>query len=104
MRSGSLAILGILVASSQVAHAESKTVSWFLAHPDARDRVHKLCMNNPGEARHVPDCLNAATAVEQADMNGVMRQVPPTPTPEQLCAQYGPAACQAMSAARIMTQ
>lgn len=102
MRSCSLAILGIL-AASQLAHAETKTVSWFLAHPDARDRVHNLCMNNPGEAQHVPDCLNAATAVEQADMNGVMRRIPPTPTPAQLCAQYGPAACRAMSAARGMT-
>jgi hypothetical protein len=85
MRSCSLAILGIL-AASQLAHAETKTVSWFLAHPDERNRVHKLCMNNPGEAQHVPDCLNAATAIEQSAMSGVTNRIPVKPL-AQICAE-----------------
>jgi hypothetical protein len=35
MRISSLAILGILEVCP-LAHAETKTVSWFLAHPDVR--------------------------------------------------------------------
>jgi hypothetical protein len=81
MRSCSLAILGIL-ATCPLAHAETKTVSWFLAHPDERNRVHKLCMNNPGEAQHVPDCLNAATAIEQSGLNDI-----PAESSAQRCAK-----------------
>ena len=63
--------LFVILATSTTAHAEPKTVSWFLAHPTAREQVHKLCMNDPGEAKHTPDCLNAATAVEQSYINSI---------------------------------
>jgi hypothetical protein len=80
MRIFGLAMSGIL-AICPSAHAETKTVSWFLSHPEARAQVHRLCMNNPGEAQHVPDCLNAATAVEQSGLNNI-----PVESSAQRCA------------------
>jgi hypothetical protein len=80
-------ILGVL-AACPMAHA-TRTVSWFLAHPDVREQVHKLCMNDPGEAQHTPDCLNAATAVEQADINRVGSQIP-VKSLAQICAEMPP--------------
>jgi hypothetical protein len=85
MRIAGLVMLGILVACPR-AHAETKTVSWFLSHPDARARVHQLCMNNPGEAEREPDCLNAATAIEQSAMGGVINRIPVKPL-AQICAE-----------------
>ncbi len=85
MRISGLAMSGIL-AICPLAHAETRTVSWFLSHPEARAQVHKLCMNNPGEAQHVPDCLNAATAIEQSAMGGVMNRIPVKPL-AQICAE-----------------
>jgi hypothetical protein len=87
LRMSGLAILGVL-ATCPMAHA-TKTVSWFLAHPDVRDRVHRLCMNDPGEAKRIPDCLNAATAVEQSAMGGVMNRIP-VKSLAQICAEMPP--------------
>jgi hypothetical protein len=81
MRISGLAVLGILIAGAP-AHAETKTVSWFLAHPAERARVHRLCMNNPGEAQRVPDCLNAATALEHSATNRI-----PVQSMAQICAE-----------------
>ena len=78
--------LFVILATSTTAHAEPKTVSWFLAHPTAREQVHKLCMNDPGEAKHTPDCLNAATAVEQSYINSI-----PTPSLAEICAGFASA-------------
>jgi hypothetical protein len=89
MRISGLSILGIL-AASPLAHADTtKTVSWFLSHPDEQDQAHKLCMNNPGEAQRVPDCLNAATAVEQSGLAGMMRRIP-VDSAAQRCAEMPP--------------
>jgi hypothetical protein len=82
----SLAFICFLSAAP-MAHAEVKTVSWFLTHADARGRVHQLCMNNPGEAQRIPDCLNAATAVEQSAMMGVMGRIP-VKSMAQVCSEY----------------
>jgi hypothetical protein len=56
------------ILSASVAHADTKTVSWFLAHPDARAKVNAMCRDNPGEARHVPNCTNALEATTQASI------------------------------------
>ena len=79
-----LAIIGIFVAIP-MAHAENKTVSWFLDHPDIRNTVHQLCMNNPGEAQFTPDCLNAATAVERSATRGLVSAIP-VQSLSQICA------------------
>jgi hypothetical protein len=70
-----------LTLSPLAAHADTKTVSWYVAHPITRDRVHELCMNNPGEARGNPNCLNAATAFTRSTINQI-----PTVTLAQICA------------------
>lgn len=44
------------------AHAETKTVSWFAAHPEVRAKVTNACRENPGEARHIANCINADAA------------------------------------------
>jgi hypothetical protein len=46
----------------------AKTVEWYVQHPDWRAKINRACMNNPGEAMHVPDCLNASEATQR---NGV---------------------------------
>jgi hypothetical protein len=69
MRIYGLAIIGILAVCPLAAHAETKTVSWYMSHPDVRARVNKLCMNNPGEARRNADCINAEVASEHASLD-----------------------------------
>jgi hypothetical protein len=77
----------VAMALAPMAHAETKTVFWYAAHPDVRARVHSLCMDNPGEAMHTPDCLNAATAVEQAGIADVRRHIP-VESLADLCARH----------------
>jgi len=69
MRFYGLAILGVLAACPFAAQAETKTVSWYKAHPDVRAKVNGLCMNNPGEARNNANCINAEIANEHADLD-----------------------------------
>ena len=38
------------------------TVSWYLAHAATREKTALLCQDDPGEAGHTRDCLNALTA------------------------------------------
>lgn len=78
MRISVLATLAMLA----VPPAHSETVTWYLAHPDVRDRVHAACMDDPGHAMHVAACLNAATAIERSAVAGI-----PLMTEEQICAQ-----------------
>jgi hypothetical protein len=87
MRISSLAILGILEVCP-LAHAETKTVSWFLAHPDVRAKVLQLCRNNPGDARHNSDCINAADASQIAAADRMMGSKAPPLLIDQ-CAQMG---------------
>jgi hypothetical protein len=75
MRIYDLTIIGILATCPLVAHAETKTVGWFMAHPDVRARVNKLCMNNPGDARNNADCINAEIAGEHASMDKMVTQM-----------------------------
>lgn len=69
-----LVLSGFLLAGP-AAYA-TRTVSWFEAHPDVRDQVHRLCMDNPGEAMGTPDCLNASTAIEHSSMDGLISRIP----------------------------
>jgi hypothetical protein len=84
-----LFLTAALTLSPFVARAESThTVSWFQSHPITRDRVHELCMNDPGEAAHTPDCLNAAEAVLRDATRRTEASIPKGETPEQICAQH----------------
>jgi hypothetical protein len=38
------------------------TVSWFKEHSAERTAVLAKCNDNPGEARNIPNCINAARA------------------------------------------
>ena len=71
----------LLLTPLTVRAEEVKTVSWFAAHPITRDRVHALCMNNPGEAQRDPNCLNAAAAVARSTINQI-----PAVSLSQICA------------------
>jgi hypothetical protein len=64
-----------LILAASAAHADTKTVSWFVAHPEARAKVYRLCQDNPGEAGHVPNCLNAFEAGQLASNKALERQI-----------------------------
>jgi len=64
-----------LILAAPAAHAETKTVSWFLAHPEARAKVYALCQDNPGEAKHTPNCINAVEAMSRVSAQEVEKQL-----------------------------
>jgi hypothetical protein len=64
-----------LILAAPAAHAETKTVSWYVAHPDARAKVYALCQDNPGQAKRVANCLNAAEAIKETSLHEVERQL-----------------------------
>jgi hypothetical protein len=68
-------ITATLILTASAAHAETKTVSWFLAHPEARAKVYALCQDNPGEAQHTPNCFNALEASQQASNKELEKQL-----------------------------
>ena len=50
-----------VVARAQGYPAEGqRTVEWYAAHPAERDRVRRVCLNDPGHLERTPDCINAA--------------------------------------------
>jgi len=67
-------LIGPLARGEEPAH---HTVSWYREHPDTREKVNKLCMDNPGEAQHSPDCLNALAASDDAARDRLMSINPP---------------------------
>jgi hypothetical protein len=75
MRIYGLAIIGTMAIFPLAANAETKTVSWYLSHPDVRAKVNKLCMNNPGEARKNADCINAEEASEHASLDRMVSEM-----------------------------
>jgi hypothetical protein len=48
-------------AASACAH-EVRTVSWFVAHPDAMKVILNMCHDNPGQLYRSPNCMNAEQA------------------------------------------
>ena len=73
--------LALLAVMSSPAEAETKTVSWYVDHPAARARVKALCLNDPGTAQHVPNCINASAA----DAEVALRSAPNSRTLLQQC-------------------
>jgi hypothetical protein len=86
MKRTTLTLLALLPIVSAPAWAETKTVSWYVSHPDARTRVKALCLNNPGEAKHVPDCANASAA----DPEVVLQSMPRERSLIQMCSEMDP--------------
>ncbi len=57
--------------AAQVPPEADRTVSWYMHHHDALDRVTAACRNDPGHGHNNPDCINAdaartSLAVEEA--------------------------------------
>jgi hypothetical protein len=77
-----LAALTLFSLVPAVSHAQgypvegARTVDWYAKHPAERDRVRRVCLNDPGHLERTPDCINAArgdlaaTAVPPAQSNG----------------------------------
>ena len=58
-----LAAWSVESANAQAIPSESqRTVSWYAAHPVQRDRIRRMCLNDPGHLGGMPDCINAARA------------------------------------------
>ena len=72
-------VAALLMATALTSGArgdEVKTATWFADHPEARAKVNALCKDNPGQAKHEPNCDNAfqgnviaATRAAQAQSN-----------------------------------
>ena len=66
-----LAYSAIERASAQGIPPESqRTVAWYAAHPAQRERIRRVCLNDPGHLAHMPDCINA----ERADLHSAAAQ------------------------------
>ena len=55
-------VAALLMATALTSGArgdEVKTATWFADHPEARAKVNALCKDNPGQAKHEPNCDNA---------------------------------------------
>jgi hypothetical protein len=37
---------------------ETKTVKWYIDHPEERKKQLEICNNNPGELKNDPTCIN----------------------------------------------
>jgi hypothetical protein len=53
------AFLAVTALTSGARGEEVRTATWFADHPEARAKVDALCKDNPGEAKHEPNCDNA---------------------------------------------
>jgi len=49
-------------ALTSAAHAESRTVSWYQAHPAERVAMMHACLDDPGHIGRSPDCVSAEVA------------------------------------------
>jgi hypothetical protein len=55
-------VAALLMATALTSGArgdEVKTATWLADHPEARAKVNALCKENPGQAKHEPNCDNA---------------------------------------------
>ena len=52
-------IIAAAVITVSANATEVRTTTWFADHPEARRQVLALCNENPGEAKHQPNCANA---------------------------------------------
>lgn len=85
---GLLLCIGTSVGASAEPEPSTRTVSWFLSHPSARAQVNAICKDDPGTARHVPNCINASVADERAALDHI--SAPTQPSLIQRCAEMPP--------------
>ena len=52
------------------------TVAWYQAHPERIKEKLAACNNNPGTARHDPECYNAENAKEATDIDSFIKSAP----------------------------
>src|SRR5271166_5556865 len=76
MRAAVAILLMATALTSGARGEEVKTATWFADHPEARAKINALCKDNPGGAKHEPNCDNAfqgnviaATRAAQAQSN-----------------------------------
>ena len=79
MRSLVATLLMATALTSGARGEEVETATWFADHPEARAKVNALCKDDPGQAKHEPNCDNAfqgnviaATRTAMAHSNGTM--------------------------------
>lgn len=75
-------ILALFVALIIAGHAMAETVrtkSWYITHPTERQRVNALCRDNPGEARHSANCINALEATDAVVARNYAMSIPVQP-------------------------
>ena len=61
--------------------AETRTVMWFVGHPSEMKEMLRACRNNPGDAKHVPECENVTQAelvLSAAEASAVVDMTSPT--------------------------
>lgn len=56
------AFLAVPAKADSFPPESQRTVAWYQAHPDARDKIRRYCLNDPGHLQQMPDCINAARA------------------------------------------
>jgi hypothetical protein len=73
---GALAFSTVLSTSAGYAQADAlppaaeRTVAWYVAHSDFREKMRRACIDNPGRAALDRDCINS----HYADMEVITRQ------------------------------
>jgi len=68
---------------SAVPPQSERTVMWYVGHPAELRAVMAACQNNPGAAKHNPDCENVVQAelVLSADHASAMTDMTPPSNP-----------------------
>jgi len=68
---------------SAVPPQSERTVMWYVAHPAELRAVVAACANDPGDAKHNPDCENVVQAqlVLSADQASAMADMTPPSNP-----------------------
>ena len=69
MRTCLLGAAAILVSAA----SPTRTVSWYMWHPEELRNTMARCDNDPGHARTDPDCINASSAKQKNEAYEVMR-------------------------------
>ena len=57
-----VACVTAIAVEAQVPPEADRTVSWYMHHRDALERVTAACRNDPGHGHNNPDCINADAA------------------------------------------
>jgi hypothetical protein len=55
-------ITGVIATSIAAPPQQERTASWYADNPSILEKVTKLCRDDPGQAVHNPDCINASQA------------------------------------------